>query len=84
MIIKNLENWSELFNSEEFEKEYAYMGDDLGCNYSKDRTTFKVWSPVASKIKVNIYDKGQGDNLIESYDMSRQDKGVFAVPMAVP
>ena len=79
MIIKNLENWSELFNSEEFEKEYAYMGDDLGCNYSKDRTTFKVWSPVASKIKVNIYDKGQGDNLIESYDMSRQDKGVFAV-----
>lgn len=79
MIIKNLENWSELFNSEEFEKEYAYMGDDLGCNYSKERTTFKVWSPVASKIKVNIYDKGQGDNLIESYDMSRQDKGVFAV-----
>ena len=79
MIIKNLENWSELFNSEEFEKEYAYMGDDLGCNYSKAGTTFKVWSPVASKIKVNIYDKGQGDNLIESYDMSRQDKGVFAV-----
>lgn len=77
MIIDNLENWSELFNSKEFEEEYAYTGDDLGCTYSPQQTTFKVWSPVASKIVVNIYEEGMGENLIETIPMEKASKGVF-------
>ena len=78
MIINNLENWAKLFDSKEFEEEYAYMGNDLGCTYSQDKTIFKVWSPVASKINVNIYEEGCGDNLIETIPMERGTKGVFA------
>ncbi|MBQ3060972.1 MAG: type I pullulanase [Lachnospiraceae bacterium] len=79
MIIENLNNWSQLFNSKEFEKEYAYTGDDLGCTYSKDKSIFKVWSPVASAIILNIYEDGTGDNLIETFPMEKGAKGVFEV-----
>ncbi len=82
MIIKNLENWSELFNSKEFEETYAYTGDDLGCTYSKEGTRFKVWSPVAEKIEVNIYKEGIGDNLIKAIPMSKADKGIFEVTVS--
>ncbi len=37
---------------------YAYNGNDLGATYSKKATTFKVWSPKASAVKVEIFDNG--------------------------
>lgn len=79
MIINNLENWSEVFDSKEFEAEYAYTGEDLGCTYSKEKSCFKVWSPVASAVALNIYEQGTGDNLIETFTMEKGSKGVFEV-----
>ena len=38
--------------------ELAYDGDDLGATYTKDETTFKVWSPKANAVSVDIYDDG--------------------------
>lgn len=35
-----------------------YDGDDLGAVYSKKATTFKVWSPNAKSVKVNLYEHG--------------------------
>lgn len=37
---------------------YAYSGNDLGAVYSEKSTTFKVWSPKASAVSVDIYEKG--------------------------
>lgn len=39
----------------------TYKGSDLGAVYGKDATVFKVWSPKASSIKVNIYEHGSDD-----------------------
>jgi len=39
----------------------TYTGSDLGATYGKDATVFKVWSPNASSIKVNIYEHGSDD-----------------------
>ncbi len=36
----------------------AYSGNDLGAVWSKDSTTFKVWSPTASAVKVRLYNHG--------------------------
>lgn len=36
----------------------SYSGDDLGSTYSKESTTFKVWSPTASEVKVRLYKYG--------------------------
>lgn len=41
----------------ELEK-FAYDGSDLGAVYTEKATTFKVWSPKASAVKVDIYSKG--------------------------
>lgn len=38
-----------------FEDYPVYTGNDLGANYSKASTTFKVWSPVADSAEVIIY-----------------------------
>lgn len=35
----------------------AYSGNDLGV-YSKKATTFKVWSPNAASVRVNIFEHG--------------------------
>lgn len=39
----------------------TYTGSDLGATYGKDATVFKVWSPKASSIKVNIYEHGSDE-----------------------
>lgn len=47
--------------AQEIDDKYAYDGDDLGAAYTKDSTIFKVWSPTATEVKVNIYTKGSDD-----------------------
>lgn len=44
------------FNSSD---RYAtYHGTDLGATYSPTSTTFKVWAPIASDVKLNLYSAG--------------------------
>ncbi len=40
--------------------EYAYDGE-LGAIYSPDATTFKVWAPLATEVKLNRYATGSDD-----------------------
>lgn len=69
------------FSTQEFEDQYTYEGDDLGATWSKSSTTFKVWAPTAEAVKVNTYKEGlkSGQDLIESYEMKSEDKGVWTV-----
>ena len=78
--IKELQNdCSKFFSSDEFNREFYYDGNDLGFTYSKDATTFKLWSPVASKVSVNLYKSGDKDDLMMQIPMIKGDKGVFEV-----
>lgn len=69
-----------LYSSDEFEAEYTYEGKDLGAVWSKEKTNFKVWAPTADKVQVNLYESGtEGtDDLIETLEMTKGDKGVWA------
>ena len=40
--------------------EYAYDGD-LGALYTPDATTFKVWAPLATEVKLNRFATGSDD-----------------------
>ena len=40
--------------------EYAYDGE-LGAIYSPEATTFKVWAPLATEVKLNLYATGSDD-----------------------
>ena len=83
-----------LFATDAFDSQYTYDGDDLGAIVSTDKasTTFKVWSPLSSEIKVRIYDSGTPLSL-KNYDdtatdtpsqevvMTKGEKGVFSATL---
>ncbi|SEQ11388.1 pullulanase, type I [Lachnospiraceae bacterium RM5] len=66
---------------------YAYSGDDLGATYSKTSTTFKVWAPTATSVKLKRYytgsDSEAGAGVIEIRDMSyTSGNGIWSVTVS--
>lgn len=65
---------------------YYYDGNDLGVNYTKEKSTFKVWAPTAEKTELLIYDNAGiyndsgyvTDNTNgKAYDMTSSSNGVW-------
>lgn len=73
-----------LYKTDSFSEKYNYDGE-LGAIYTNEKTTFKVWSPVSSKIMLRIYDSGTptsvnkelGNDNYDEYPMVKGEKGVF-------
>ncbi len=68
----------EIFDSEYFAENFHYDGDDLGAVIDGENTTFKVWAPTASKVVLNLFEKGDGVEAYKSVDMVRGEKGVWS------
>ena len=77
--------YTQQFSVEEFNEEYYYDGE-LGALYSDDKTTFRVWSPVSSKIVLKVYENGTptsidatlgSDVVYKEVEMTKKEKGVF-------
>ena len=69
---------TEIFDSPEFIEQYTYDGDDLGAVIQGDSTVFKVWAPTASRVKLNLFEAGDGCEAYEVLDMVKGDKGVWS------
>ncbi len=74
---------SGLYTTDLFNDQYYYDGE-LGAIYSPEKTVFKVWSPVSSRIELRIYENGtpkaldaRGDDTFTPYEMNKGEKGVF-------
>lgn len=65
---------------------YAYDGSDLGANYTQKSTTFKVWSPYADSVVIDIYDHGseeEGGKPIKTTNLTLDKKtGVWSVKIS--
>ena len=52
-----------------------YSGEDLGSTYSPTSTTWKVWSPGATSVKLKIYKTGSdneaGAGVVGTYDLEK-------------
>lgn len=59
------------------DKLYAYNGNDLGANYSRNKVTFKLWAPTASSVTLNVYDKQDASVLIGSKKLTLKKQGVW-------
>ena len=85
LFIKNRtgEEWREIFNSQEFEEEYYYDGNDLGANYSKEKTVFKVWAPISEEVLLTLYSRGSdeedGAQCLRTILMNLTEKGIWSV-----
>ena len=73
-----------IYSTEKFEAAYTYTGSDLGATWTADKTTFRLWAPTASSVKVNLYKSGtQGTNdLIEQLDMTADVNGTWVAEKA--
>ena len=65
----------------EFEDAYTYAGNDLGANWTKESTIFRVWAPTADTVAVNLYKSGDSavDDLIETIPMTPDANGTWVV-----
>lgn len=63
------------FSAKSFEENYTYTGDDLGAVYTAEKTSFRLWAPTASEVVLNLYEKGDGDCLIQTCAMMADEAG---------
>ena len=68
-----------MYSSAEFEAKFTYEGCDLGANWSKQKTLFRVWAPTASRLFVNLYRTGnpKATNLICRLEMTPDANGTW-------
>jgi len=59
----------------------VYHGDDLGVQYSPEKTTFRVWAPSAEAITVKIYDQGHEGNMLETLQMEKDVNGTWLLEL---
>ena len=59
----------------------VYKGTDLGLTYSSLASKFKIWSPVAEKAQLIIYENGTGGEPLQAIDMRRNEAGTWAAAL---
>ncbi|MCG1021508.1 pullulanase [Sutcliffiella horikoshii] len=61
---------------------YAYDGK-LGAELHEDGTaTLKVWSPKADNVSVVLYDKDDQNEIVDTIEMAKGDRGVWSVKLS--
>lgn len=68
----------EVFDSADFNAKYTYTGDDLGAVIDAGSVVFKLWAPTASKVVLNIYEKGNGGAAPQKFDAVKGEFGVWS------
>ena len=55
----------------------VYKGTDLGLTYSKQSSSFRIWSPVAEKAQLLLYKEGLHDSAFQTIDMIKSREGTW-------
>ena len=69
---------TKVFDSEEFISRFIYDGDDLGAVITETGTRFKVWAPTASRVRLQLFEAGDGGEPFEILEMTKEDRGVWS------
>ena len=65
--------------SSQFESYPTFMGNDLGVYYSPTSTSFKVWAPKATEVKLRLYTAGLGGEPTETLNMHKGEQGTWQI-----
>ena len=70
----NINEVKDIFNSKEFNDNYC-SNLELGAIYSKDKTIFRVWSPLATKVTIELFNKDNKNkfNKFEELEMEEEN-----------
>ncbi|MBZ9687722.1 type I pullulanase [Clostridium estertheticum] len=72
--------FGDVMKSAGFEKLFYYEGNDLGNTYSKSKTSFRVWAPTATEVKLVTYEKWNDKSGIDS-SMKKGEKGTWTLDL---
>ncbi|WP_027409606.1 type I pullulanase [Anoxybacteroides tepidamans] len=61
----------------EFDEQFYYSGNDLGITYTPHATTFKLWAPTATEVKIKLRDAEKEKE--EQIPLQRIENGVWMV-----
>lgn len=78
MNMKTALEWKRYYSTSEFKDNYIYEGDDLGVQCTPEGTVFRLWSPPAGRVTLNLYREGSGDAPFQSVSMKKENKGVWS------
>lgn len=67
-----------IFNSDEFADLYHYNGE-LGALYSKEKTSFVLWSPTSTNVRLALFDAGNGVDAKEIKEMTKGENGIWTL-----
>ena len=68
-----------IYLTKEFEERYTYTGDDLGCMYAKEGSSFRVYAPTAQKVWLLLFQDGLKGEAYEKLEMKASEKGTFQI-----
>ena len=68
-----------VYSTASFEDAYTYEDDNLGAIWTAEKTTFRLWAPTATEVKVNLYESGTAGtkDLIEQIPMTADVNGTW-------
>lgn len=66
------------FDSSNYES-FPYFEGDLGVKYTKSATSFKMWSPTANAVTLNLYEKGLVGDPIQKLKMKPTENGTWSI-----
>lgn len=72
-----MKEYKKYYDSREFKEQYVYDGRDLGAVCGESETEFKLWSPLAEKVTLNLYREGAGEQC-RFFAMEKKAKGVWS------
>ena len=76
--MKTALEWKNYYSTADFKEKYIYEGDDLGVLCTTEGTSFRLWSPSAESVTLNLYERGDGGEPFRSVPMDKEDRGVWS------
>ena len=75
--MKTALEWKKYYSTSDFKENYIYEGDDLGVQCTPEGTAFRLWSPSARSVTLNLYRDGEGGEAFRFIPMEKREKGVW-------
>ena len=76
--MKTALEWKHYYSKREFKDNYIYCGKDLGAACTDAGASFKLWSPAAERVTLNLYPAGDGGKTMARIPMQKEEKGVWS------
>lgn len=68
---------TDFYDSDEFQENFLYPGDDLGITFNGDTVKIRIWSPLADGIDLLLFRHSSDEEAFATYEMEKDVQGTF-------